>query len=172
MTQNLEELLAKKQLNGRKWSILYRASRCGFRASDFHSCCDNKPNTLTIVQSTSGNIFGGFTSAEWNPTDSWQEDKRSFIFSLVNKENRQLLFEFSSKITHSIGSFKESGPEFGCGIDLFISGYSNINKNSYSNLGYTYSHPEYPYGSDKAKTILAGTYNFQVEEIEVFQMQP
>jgi hypothetical protein len=72
LSQKLEELLEKKDLNCQKWSLLYRGSRDGFRASNFHSHCDNKPITLTIIKSTSGNIFGGFTSAHWNQDDSWQ----------------------------------------------------------------------------------------------------
>ena len=53
-------------------------ARDGYRDSDFHSQCGNKPNTLTIVKSTNGNIFGGFTSAQWNSIGSWQYDKSAF----------------------------------------------------------------------------------------------
>ena len=102
MSEKLEDLLKKKDLNGRKWSLLYQGSRDGFKASNFHSRCDNKPDTLTIVKSTSGNIFGGFTSVEWKPKASWQYDKTAFIFSLVNKENRSLIFEHSSSDINSI----------------------------------------------------------------------
>ena len=61
--EDLFELLQKKELNGKKLSLLYRGSRDGFEASDFHSHCGGKPNTFTIVRSKSGNIFGGFTRA-------------------------------------------------------------------------------------------------------------
>ena len=44
--------------------LLYRASRDGWAASNFHSCCDNKGPTVTVVKS--GNyIFGGYTEQEW-----------------------------------------------------------------------------------------------------------
>ena len=160
--------MKKKDLNGRKWSLLYRGSRDGFRGADFHSHCDNKPNTLTIVKSTSGNIF---TSVEWKSSGSWKEDKSAFIFSLLNNENRPLIFEQSSSEKNSIGLFNQYGPVFGADVydDFFISDYSNTN--SYSNLGKTYTHPDYPHGSERTKTILAGTHHFQVQEIEVFQMQ-
>jgi hypothetical protein len=150
---------------------LYQGSRDGFGAFDFHSHCDHKPNTLTIVKSINGNIFGGFTRAQWKSTTSLDIDKSAFIFSLVNKENRPLLFEHLSKRKDSVFSDKKTGPTFGGFYDLFISDNSNQNTNSISNLGRTYTHPEYPYGSEKAQTILTGTYNFQVQEIEVFQMQ-
>ena len=45
-------------------NLLYRASRNGWAASNFHSCCDNKGPTVTVVKS--GNyIFGGYTEKEW-----------------------------------------------------------------------------------------------------------
>ena len=171
LAKDLENLLEKKELNGRKWSLLYRGTRDGFKASDFHSHCGVKPNILIIVQSTNGNILGGFTSIQWTSCGLWQFDKSAFIYSLVNKENRPLLFEHASTNKKSIFSRDFLGPLFGSGYDLFISDSSNTNTNSYSNLGQTYTHPEYPLGSEKAKTILAGSHTFQVEEIEVFQMQ-
>ena len=173
MSQTLEELLKYKELNSQKWSLLYRGSRDGFRTPDFHYHCDNKPNTLTIIKSTSGNIFGGFTSAQWKSSliRNWEEDKSAFIFSLVNNEHKPLLFEHTSFNKNSLSLFTRYGPVFGGGNDIFIADSSNTNTNSYSSVGYTYIHPDYPYGSDKARTILAGSFNFQVHEIEVFQMQ-
>jgi hypothetical protein len=33
-----------------KWSLLYRGTRDGFGAKDFHSNCDGHSNTLTILK--------------------------------------------------------------------------------------------------------------------------
>ena len=162
--------MKKKTLNGKKWSLLYQGSRHGFRSADFHFRCDNKPNTLTIVKSTGGNIFGGFTTVEWKSNESWKCDKSAFIFSLVNKENKTLLFEQASNNNDSIGLYVNFGPMFGAGNDILISDNSNMNTDSFSNLGFTYTHPEYTIGSEKAQAILAGSRNFQVQEIEVFQL--
>ena len=106
-------------------------------------------------------------------TISWEYDKKAFVFSLVNKENKPMLFEQKSDglSKNSTTSFKEHGPEFGEGHDIFIADDSNLNTRSFSNLGKTYTHPEYPYDSIRAQTILAVSHNFQVQEIEVFQMQ-
>ena len=47
-----------------KWSLLYRGTRDGFDGRDFHSRCNGKSNTLTIIKpKESSNIFGGFTTA-------------------------------------------------------------------------------------------------------------
>ena len=45
-------------------SLLYRASRDGWAASNFHERCDNKGPTVTVVLSGT-NIFGGFTEQSW-----------------------------------------------------------------------------------------------------------
>ena len=47
-----------------EWRLLFRASRDGFTASAFHSMCDNKGPTITVVESEA-NIFGGFTENAW-----------------------------------------------------------------------------------------------------------
>jgi hypothetical protein len=44
-----------------KWRLIYKGSEDGFKASDFHSKCDNKPNTLVVIKSSNGNVFGGYT---------------------------------------------------------------------------------------------------------------
>ena len=68
-------------------------------------------------------------------------------------------------------SYMNYGPIFGGGKDIYIADNSNTKSSYYSILGKTYTHPEYPFGSEKAESILAGTHNFKVQEIEVFQFQ-
>lgn len=66
--------------------LLMRGSRDGFRALDFHRLCDNKGPTLTIVQSSLGKVFGGYTSLAWKSVseNQFERDKESFIFSMSN----------------------------------------------------------------------------------------
>ena len=52
-----------------EWRLLLRASRDGFAASAFHSKCDNKGPTVTVVKS-GANIFGGFTEKPWTNAGS------------------------------------------------------------------------------------------------------
>ena len=71
-----------------KWRLLYRGSRDGFGASDFHSKCDNHANTLTLIRAKqTGYIFGGFTSVAWASTNQFKSDPNAFVFSLTNKDN-------------------------------------------------------------------------------------
>ena len=48
-----------------KWRLLFRASRDGFAAESFHSKCDDKGPTVTVVQSGSF-VFGGFADVAWS----------------------------------------------------------------------------------------------------------
>ena len=47
-----------------EWRLLFQASRDGFAAEAFHSKCDHKGPTVTIVKSRHY-IFGGFTEVSW-----------------------------------------------------------------------------------------------------------
>ena len=76
-----------------KWNLLYRASSDGFSASSFHSKCEGIKNTLTIIKSINGNIFGGYTVVPWSLMGGYKSDLNAFLFSLVNKDNEQLILK-------------------------------------------------------------------------------
>ena len=42
---------------------------------------------------------------------------------------------------------------------------------SCSCLGGTYKHPQYAQGTNEAETFLAGSFNFQLDEIEVYRKE-
>ena len=57
-------LKERRTIKNDSGKLLYRASRDGWAASNFHSCYDNKGPTVTVIKS--GNcIFGGYTEHEW-----------------------------------------------------------------------------------------------------------
>ena len=62
-----------------EWRLLFRASRDGFAASTFHSKCDNKGPTVTVVKSYA-NIFGGFTEKPWTSPETVG---RKFLLQLI-----------------------------------------------------------------------------------------
>ena len=53
------------QSNFSYWKQCWRASVDGWAASTFHSGCDNKGPTVTIIK-VGQYIFGGYTSASWS----------------------------------------------------------------------------------------------------------
>jgi len=150
----------------KQWKLIYRASKDGFGANDFHLNCDKKQNTLVVIKSTSGNIFGGYTEQDWTNTDGYRNDPKAFIFSLVNKENKPIALKPQNQ--NVIVCNSNYGPIFGDGHCVCISNHSNQNNESSSNLGSCFKHPTHAFGSNEAKSFLAGSNYFKTIEIEVY----
>ena len=72
-----------------------------------------------------------------------------------------------TKAAHAIERSRNHGPTFGGGHDIVINDNANSNTNSYANFGHSYSVPS---GVQETKTILAGTYKFTPDEVEVFYL--
>jgi hypothetical protein len=73
----------------KRFTPLWRGSRDGFGADDFHGRCDGHAPTLTLIEDTEGNIFGGFTPVEWESCSFCEVDPslKSFRFTLKNQHN-------------------------------------------------------------------------------------
>jgi hypothetical protein len=50
-----------EELRAKGVNLLWRGSRDGFTAREFHRHCDRRANTLILIADTDGNVFGGFT---------------------------------------------------------------------------------------------------------------
>jgi hypothetical protein len=168
MGENFKKRLFEiSEISDGDWRLIYRASRDGYLASDFHSKCDDKPNTLIIIRSCSNCLFGGYTEKSWsndvNDSDILKPDPKSFIFSLLNTDRRKLIFNCSEN--NGILCNKNNGPKFG--EDLVIDQNAKSTDN-YSNLGSSYIHPDYVFGSPRAKNLLADRFFFRVIEMDVY----
>jgi hypothetical protein len=53
-----------QSFDGKQWALLWRGSRDGFSALEFHRCYDGRANTLTLILDTDGNIFRSFSSVK------------------------------------------------------------------------------------------------------------
>jgi hypothetical protein len=151
--------------------LLYRASNDGFRGEDFHSKCDNQPNTITIVKTNFDHVFGGYTSASWINNDQYISDEHAFIFSLRRKgipNNEKFIVQEQSC---AISGFK-GGVRFGFGSDILICNNSNVEYGSYTNFGVSYKLPDgYKYGTESTRSYLAGNYDhWLAKEIEIYKI--
>ena len=150
--------------------LLYRGSRDGYKASDFHSKCDGRKNQLTLIQADSGRIFGGYQSKPRisPPVGDWKssDDKSAFIFSV--SDERKFPVANSKKAIQDIDSF---GPTFG-NFDILIYDNCNTNCQNRTDFGDSYCIPEGLgfENDDVAKSYLAGSKEFKVVEIEVFAL--
>ena len=159
-----------------KWKLVYRGTRDGFCARDFHMKCDGIVKTLTIIKVQGTfvtHIFGGYASEPWDWTNGWKEDPHAFIFSLTNKHNQPCKIRVdASRAKFALYMHPKCGPIFGTQFanDIHICDRANINELNHSNLGANYRHGVYGFGSVEAKEFLAGSFNFLVDEIEVYSI--
>ena len=58
-------------------------------SQNFHEKCDDKGPTITLFRNDKGNIFGGYLPISWKNTGGYQNENRSFIFTLTNIYNIQ-----------------------------------------------------------------------------------
>ena len=75
---------------------------------------------------------------------------------------------FTSSIVSIYGD-NSCGPTFGAGHDIYIADNAGSNTNSVANVGHDYVQPAgYKYNEGNTPNLLAGRYNFQPHEVEVF----
>jgi hypothetical protein len=152
------------QFQDKQKTLLYRGSRDGFQSSSFHSRCDGKPFTITIIETTKGFIFGGYTPIAWSSIGSYASDDSltSFIFTLKNGHNTiPMQFPLKSDCKQcAIRCGADRGPTFGGGFDFYV----DFSSKTYTNFGHSYDNTT---GYD-GRTFFAGEYNFTVKEVEVF----
>jgi hypothetical protein len=148
-----------------QWKLIYRATRDGFGASDFHSKCAKYQNSLVIIKSTSGNVFGGYTQQSWSGKFEYKADQNAFLFSFINELNKKVIIKCTDPFS-AINATSKFGPTFGRGHDLHICSNSNIRNSSYSDLRHSYKHSIYVF--DEEKYFLVGSENFMSTDIEVF----
>ena len=60
----LKDFLAPAVGSGSQWLLCYRASFHGWALSSFHSRCDGKHNTVTLIKN-GPYVFGGYTDIPW-----------------------------------------------------------------------------------------------------------
>jgi hypothetical protein len=169
------EVLA--EFRGKRFALLWRGGRDGFGARDFHDRCDGHANTLTLIEDTKGNIFGGFTPLEWESrvwngnqgkesnTFKADESMKSFLFTLKNPHNvpaRRFALKAEKK-HRAICCSSDCGPFLNA---ICVSNNCNTNTNSHSWLGYSYTNDTGLNG----KTVFTGSEYFQVKEIVVFEI--
>jgi len=151
-----------------KLTLLYRGSRDGFSATNFHSRCDGKGNTFTVIKAQGApNIFGGYTGEAWRSASGTYSSARCWLYSLANRAGRVYKLESLSSTSSNVYHNSSYGPTWGGGHDLHVNGSMRSTSNYCSPSSYRTAAPGFDTVTVDNST-LAGSYNFTVEEIEVF----
>ena len=146
--------------------LIYRGTRDGFTAAEFHRLCDGKPNTFTIVRDPTGSIFGGFADIPWSSTRKFEPSRASFLFTLSLHGARNPLAARQCNVirnpTQALFHHDAHLAVFGGGHDLLIAEGCNTHHNSTVCLGHTYQDHGFPH------LFTGGAAHFRVDELEVF----
>jgi hypothetical protein len=161
LTESLLQFLSECGIGSGQ--LLYRRSRDGNTAQDFHHLCDDKGPTLTIVKTQQQLIIGGFTERIWNDSGFTYPSPQSWLFAVTYS----VPSKFSAKNYAGVYSSPSTGPCFGnfdsdtydlIGV-LLNEGYCRIGGNC------AYEAPKH-FGMRGT-----GTYTqYLIEEVEVFQV--
>ena len=138
--------------------LLYRATRDSDISRIFHKMCDNIKDTITLVKTKKGYIFGGYTSETWDG-NNYKKDDKAFCFSIDLKKKYN-----NKKTNNSIYCSLGIGPCFG---DAFFW----VNNRCFSEGGVVTEKPNTCYDNQEGKNeINNGDQKFEIEEVEVFQV--
>lgn len=103
------------QHRDRSWGLLFRATRDGWTAGDFHSRCDGQGATIIVVRVLGGPVVGGFSSIGWiSPFPPGQidttDDEAAHVFTNLANSAR---FERFPLTTPNLVRSTNWGPRFG-----------------------------------------------------------
>ena len=157
----LREWIKPNKLAKVELSLIYRSSRDGFSASDFHRKCDNAGPTVTIIKSQFGKICGGYTSRSWTTPAACGtfEDSKAFTFSITRKM-KCLVREDKRRV--AVCHWTTFGPEFTNEIEV-----RGTFKDIYAKAGVFYEVPNEIIDYD---SFYGDANYFSAKEAEVFRV--
>mmetsp|Transcript_31410 Transcript_31410/g.74992 ORF Transcript_31410/g.74992 Transcript_31410/m.74992 type:complete len:355 (+) Transcript_31410:77-1141(+) len=153
----LREWISKAGSGSCGLGLLFSSSDDGKSVANFHSKCDNKGPTLTIIETTEGHIVGGYSSAPWTSSRSLSSSNGAFLFHLSGSQllKSDLTGGYNSNAIYCQSSY---GPTFGGGYDLRVCNPFVVS----SNVGFSYQ--------KSSSWPLSEGVSFQVKDMEVFQI--
>ena len=145
-----------------KLSLLFRASRDGDTIKAFHDRVDGISPTISLIETKTNYIFGGFTDHAWDSKSGCVKTNNTFMFSFNKKKI------YIGKNGGQIHCANDYGPWFCGGAGVYGDNYFKTN-NSYewelkTNMGCFD-------GFTEEFELVGGVKNFMVNEVEVFKVE-
>jgi hypothetical protein len=139
---------------------LFDSKYMGDRASTFHEKCDNKYNTISLIETNCGHRFGGYASECFESPNEYfdKKDNLSFVFSLDKMKIYDVI-----KGKYALSCDKNYGPYFRddhiCIVDKF---FNNESGTCIKGKGFN---------TMKNYELNAGKKYFTVNRLQVFQIK-
>ena len=152
----IKDRLGKNNLN---LILLYKATRDGDDAEIFHAKVGDTRNNITLIKTSQGVRFGGYTSQSWDGVNIFKPDDSAFVFSLTKLKT----YDVNQKES-AIWCYPNYGPVFeGYQIDIFDRFLTrDLSKTGKRGLGYD---------TNEDYELNNGEKNFVVDEMEVYGIQ-
>ena len=142
-----------------KFKLLYCGTLDGDTIQIFHKNCDNQGKTISIIQSTDNQIFGGYTEKSWDINNKSDiPDPNSFLFNLNLKKKYP--------VSNNKGIVNKSGYICDFGYSSFHELW--IENNFLSKGGGCDNGDGYNF---KNYELSGGKNNFNIKEIEIFKIE-
>jgi len=145
------------EFKNKKLKLIYKGSKNGMNATEFHKLCNNQGPTITVMKSNHGKVFGGFLDQAWSSRNNYVNTTKSWLFSLTNKAKYTQNSGYSSYGAYDYGTY---GPTFGGGFDIYLAADFKSNANYCNKHSFNY----------QDNTTLVGGYNFIAEEVECYAL--
>lgn len=144
-----------------KFNLIYRASIDGYGPSIYHNKCNGKINTITVIETTDGYKFGGYTETKIQETNKDFKDPNSFLFSL----NKMKIYENRNKDNNIIRHSRRYGP-------YFIGGFIAFDENLFNNYNFVYDSSSFSnfYSKEDEEFEIDVEERYNLRELEVFEI--
>ncbi len=146
-----------------EWTLCYRRSDHGANSSTFHSLCNGKGPSISLIQTNTNQVFGGYNANSWSSNGNYTSSSSNFLFSVTN----DFKFPYYQNAGNAAYNGSNYGPTFGGNHDLYVE--SNMTT-GYGNPGNVYSCGSVGCQSCTAcQQKFAGSYSsWQITELEVW----
>ena len=151
------------------FKLVYKATRDGDTAKEFHKRCDKIGPNLTLVKTDKNIRFGGFTNLNWeipekseeeNKEEGHKQDPESFCFSLTNKK----IYYHNNLKENAIFCSKSYGPTFSQNIFA-------IYNNMLTKGGFCSKKEKSCFvGQNKDYEISGKNKTFKIKEVEIYEV--
>ena len=143
--------------------LLYRATKENDTSEKLYEEIKGETNTIVLIETKNGNIFGGYTSAQWPEKNEKTKETTALLFSITkNKVYKAKENTYGSVIENTDYCFPSFINGFSLKNNYFSSCWHNTKKlevyqNTWDNFTYDYE-------------LNDGKENFEVKNLEVFKV--
>ena len=154
------------------FKLVYRASRDGGDASEFHKRCDELGPNVTLVKTDKNKRFGGFTFCNWGIPQKYLEKMKSNA-GILKQDQCSFCFSLDLKKIYYHDDKKGKEDAIFCSNKFgptFCSNIFAINNNMLTKGGYCTMKKTSCFTGQSKDYEISGEKSFNIKELEVYEI--